>query len=456
MKMEIIDSPLWNDANEVMATGETTTNYSWAALVHYEGFDYKVLQVTQVNTVRDYIQNYTEDLTCTFLIPLGKYARKIYPNRKNLEITLIKYPLHERSINTDNSKSISSQRYKANIVGDDPSPTDGQAHEYTDEDKLDLSDILEVHFELRTFAVDQIRFLSFGGIWRKTTTSTAIRTILTKECEKIDVDEEYKLQGITIVDGSNSTPVEQIIFTHGTPLIEAVGTMQKRWGVYNSGVGHFIQDLYWYVYPLYDTKEIDKRQKTITLIVLPSNKYSNVERTFKINGNTTTIIVTGETAMQDDDGSQYLNDGNGARFADANTQVDSWGKTGGNKLKIKRTEQNSEFFSQDKTENKQNYAPVVQQRITANPYTVASSLNARAGGYFKGVWENHDSAVLTPGIPMRIQTLDNGKLVEYEGILHHVISRSVNIGDLSSKKYRNFAVITVFIKKVLTEELVQE
>ena len=41
--MEIIDSPLWNDANEVMATGETTTNYSWAALVHYEGFDYKVL-----------------------------------------------------------------------------------------------------------------------------------------------------------------------------------------------------------------------------------------------------------------------------------------------------------------------------------------------------------------------------------------------------------------------------
>lgn len=453
--MEIINSPLWNEVQDVMVSGETSANFTWNALIHYAGIDYRVLQVVQVNNVRDYVSSYREDLTCTLMIPLGKYARRIYPNRRDLEITLIKTPLTERSAEIDNDKPILTERYKANLINEDTAPTDGQGHEYTDEDKLDLSDILEVHFELRTFAVDQIRNLSFGGNWRRDTTDEVIRTILTTESSRIEVSEEHKLKGVTIVEGDNRAKYEQLNFTDGTPLIDLPGVMQKRWGVYNSGIGHFIQDLYWYVYSLYDPKELDTRKKSATLIIVPKNKLSNVERTFKINGNHATIIITGETGVQDDVGAQYLNDGIGARYSDASKQVANWGQTRDNKLILNRTKLNSEYVAQERQTQNQNLAPVVRSRITSNPYPIASSLNARAGGYFKAVWENHDVSVLTPGMPMRILNFDNGELVEYEGILHHVISRNVQVGDLPSKVYRNLCVLMVFVKKVKYEQIVE-
>lgn len=453
--MEIINSPLWNEVQDVMVSGETSANFTWNALIHYAGIDYRVLQVVQVNNVRDYVSSYREDLTCTLMIPLGKYARRIYPNRRDLEITLIKAPLTERSAEIDNDKPILTERYKANLINEDTAPTDGQGHEYTDEDKLDLSDILEVHFELRTFAVDQIRNLSFGGNWRRDTTDEVIRTILTTESSRIEVSEEHKLKGVTIVEGDNRAKYEQLNFTDGTPLIDLPGVMQKRWGVYNSGIGHFIQDLYWYVYSLYDPKELDTRKKSATLIIVPKNKLSNVERTFKINGNHATIIITGETGVQDDVGAQYLNDGIGARYSDASKQVANWGQTRDNKLILNRTKLNSEYVAQERQTQNQNLAPVVRSRITSNPYPIASSLNARAGGYFKAVWENHDVSVLTPGMPMRILNFDNGELVEYEGILHHVISRNVQVGDLPSKVYRNLCVLMVFVKKVKYEQIVE-
>lgn len=64
-------------------------------------------------------------------------------------------------------------------------------------------------------------------------------------------------------------------------------------------------------------------------------------------------------------------------------------------------------------------------------------------------------SVLTPGMPMRILNFDNGELVEYEGILHHVISRNVQVGDLPSKVYRNLCVLMVFVKKVKYEQIVE-
>ena len=449
--MEIENSPIWDEAKTIMDTGETTSNFGWKALVHYQGIDYRPIKVQQVNSIRDFIGAFTEELTCTLLIPLGKYARKIYPNRQDLEITLIKYPHYEYGDEDDTSDEITTERYKATLVSDAPSPTDGQGTERNDEDTLDLSDVLEVHFQLRGFAIEQIRLLSTGGVIRRDKIQESLRTILKKEVDRIDVDPIYKIQGIDIVDVDNKEDIEQLVITHGTAVVDVPGSFQKKHGLYSSGLGHFIQDKLWYVYPLYDTDQINKREKTTTLIVLPSKKYSNVERTFQQKGNHLTILVTGDTAMKDDEGTEFLNQGNGARYSNAIDQVSKWGTTEGNKLKVKRVELNSEYVSVDR-DDIQNNAPITQNRITANPHSVYSSINARNGSYFKGMWENHDIGRLIPGMPLKIVTFDDDEHVEYEGVLHYALSRSVRDGDLSSNRFKNNCVIYAFIRKVETTD----
>lgn len=454
--MQIEDTPIWQEVIDVVENGPTTTNITYWAIIHYEeGKDYTPLHVTSVVDVRDYTNNFVADVDVTVLMPLGKFARRIWPNRRKLELTLFRGPILEIEAIDDEEKEIKKERFLATLKTTGVAVVENQGMESNDEEILDRANIIEVSFQLRNEAMDKLRAIHFGGVFRQQKLEDTIKAVLTKESKKIQVNQERAIDGVDVVKITNDKEKEQIVFTHGTKLIDVPGYLQKRYGLYNSGMGHHIQDKHWFVYPLYDTTQFNEREVTTTIYVIPANKYFNMERTFKKEGSSVKLIMTGETGFQDDDGIQYLTQGNGHRYTDGTQMVDAMGKTNmDNILTVKRIELNNEYVS-EKIENLSfpdiYNAPIIKERITSNPFTVLSSLNARRGGYFKGLWQNHDVTLLTPGMMIRIYYYDKENLIEYHGILHRVESVNLKSANFSSKKFTNQAVVYIYIRRVTPE-----
>jgi hypothetical protein len=446
--MEIENTPLYREAREIIESGQTGTNFSWTARIHYgdQSKYYDPLLVESVNIRRDYTNNFTDEMTCTLLLPLGKYARQIYPNRNKLEITLYKLARKEVSSDISEDEGVQAERYSATLIDVGPSATEGQGMEANDEDALDLVKLVDVHFQLFNKSVEQIRLITVGGIFRRTKVDQLILSMLTNETANVTIDAARAIEGIDLVPVSNQETKEQIIITQGTKLVDVVGYLQKRIGVYAADIGSYLQSKHWYVYPLYDTTQFEARPATLTILVLPQRKFTGIERTYRKNGDSLVILLTSETGFKDDSGVQYLNEGNGARFADANKLLEQSVSTTGNRTTMARGTNNSEF-STDTNGNGLNHIPIPIQRITANPFTVYSELNARNGGTFKGVWQNSDSSLLTPGMATRIVYADEGEVKEIYGVLLGCDHISHKTGDFTSQRFINQSVLSFFVKK---------
>lgn len=448
--MVIENSPLRYLAQEIIASGQTQTNFGWEARVHLKDQMLTPLMVISVNVARDYAKNFTDQMTCTFLFPLGKYARRIYPGRNDLEITLYKIPLLEVNSGTDTQGGIEAERYSAILLDQGPSPVDAKGTETNDEDVLDLTQLVEVHFQLFNKAVEQIRLISVGGVYRQTKVEELLTWLLTNESMKVDVDDQRAIEGIDVAPAANERVYEQVVITHGTKLIDAVDYLQQRIGVYNAGIGHYIQGKHWYVYPLYNPGMFNDSVRTITLVVLPSRKFTDIERTYRKIGDSLTVLVTGDTGFKDDSGSQYLNSGNGARYTEATGFMEGSATTKDNKAVMARGKNNSEFVTDTMLNEKANFAPVPQERITANPFPILSKLNARNGGAFKAVWQNSDPQLILPGMVTRIIYSDNGETKELFGVMLSSDSVSHKTGDFGSRKFSNQTILSVFVNRSIS------
>lgn len=444
--MEITYTPLYREAMSIVNNGETGSNVGWKAIIHLPGENktYVPLQVVAINIRCDFIKAYADEFTCTLLIPLGKYARLIYPNRTNLEVTLTKIPLRESSEDVQYDSELESERYSAILIDGDKSPTVGQGRETNDEDTLDLMDILPVSFQLTSKAMEKLRMISVGLGVRNSTVKSAIRTLLTKESQNIKVDNKQVLEGIDIVEPNNVAVRDHVLLPQGIKIFDVCDYIQKNIGVYNAGLGSYVRNRIWYVFPLYDTTRFTETKQTLNVLILPRNKFPQLERTYRKKGNSLTILITSETGFKDDSGTQYLNFGNGARFADANKFMEGFNQTKDNATLVARAKNVNELKIEDRPD-KVNLINVTQNKITANPYYEYSKLIGRKGGVFKTIWENSDPSLLIPGMVTRISYYDEGEVKEIYATLLGAEHSSMRMGDFGSQKHAVNSLLHFFV-----------
>jgi hypothetical protein len=439
--LEFENTPLGQEVNKILDNGPTSTNYTWEAIVHTPDEDLKPINLLSVNYLRSYSDSFGDELTITTLFGLGTFAHRIHKNRENLEVTLRKIPVNENQ-SPDGEGDIEAERFSAILVGDFMAPTMGQGREAKDEEALNTRSLVDVHFQLQDKACEQLRILMAGGIARNTKVQNFLSTTILNQASTIKVNGERGLKGFDMVKADNQDTKDHIVITHGVRLVDLADFIQKRIGVYNSGIGSYIQNNFWYVFPLYDTKEFNRRVKTLTMLVVPENKLSNVERTFMTEAGSTTIIVTGKTSFRDDAGSNYLNYGNGLRFADASKLLEEGSDTSGNKTKLTRSKVNGEFLTDQSTLK---YAPVASNRITANPFPNLTLQASKRGGMFRAIWQNSDMSLIYPGMVVKIVYSENDEMKDAYGIIHNAQHIGHKPSGITSPKFVNQSVIDVFV-----------
>jgi hypothetical protein len=157
----------------------------------------------------------------------------------------------------------------------------------------------------------------------------------------------------------------------------------------------------------------------MTIFAIPNFKLPSINRTFKKEGSALNIVATSSKQYSDDGEVSFMNDGVGFRMADARAfmtkpvQMTEEGPIG------KRTSLNHEAAVKSRDDDL-NYGPTTNQRISQNPYQEYAKLAYKNTARLDVVWENCKHELIYPGMPCRYVFLENGNMVEFEGVVLHM------------------------------------
>lgn len=446
--MELEDTGLFLEIDPIMKMPQPMP-YSLSAVIHTvaNGKNVAVMKVISMDVERDYEMNYADKIMIEMMIPSGVFAGQVYPYQGNLDITVYKTAMFSTGSNYDMQSVGGSERYTAVMVDIGDDLTEGNYGGTPSQQAMDLLEFKTVTFQLIDKSLEQLRMASFGANFRNTTAADALKAVMTKESMNVDLPNNRRLKGVQMAPPSNTKVREHVNIPQGIPLVEIPMHIQNNCGgVYSAGMGYYLQGDFWHIFPCFDTTRFTTAKKTLTIIRVPPKSYPGIERTWRVAGDNLVVLANGEVEFRSDADAQQLTRGNGVRFADASKMMEKFSEGQGNRSLASRGDTNSEFAVVQRGNGKNNIQ-ISDNPITSNQMVELSKLTRRNGSVMAFLWQNSESSLILPGMPVRILYLVNAQIKELYGVIlktHHY-TRMLGEG-MMAERHTCDSMLSVFIQ----------
>lgn len=440
--MDLMATPLGDEVKRINSAAQGNPGVGLDATIHTEFGDVEAIRVLNYDLVRDYVQQYSDEISLVLVVPGGKSAYRVMPSRNNLEITLIGAAVTPHGPTPIEERGYAAQRFRAVLKQANDPTLEANARELLGEETMDLQDFQILEFQLFSKAMEQFAILSCGGIYRKTKTADLIRSLLLEETMKVEVEDDYKPKGVDMVEPVDDQPREHIVLPHGMKVYDAPGYIHRHCGgVYSAGLSYYYQDDYWYVFPTYDYKRFQEAERQLVIVQVPENKLPDIDHTYMVEGSVVNIIATGQLALDDRSDLNKRASGNGVRFADASKFFEEGVEVAGNKALVSRGKLNNEFIS-SKQKSEFNNVVVSDERISANTMYQASKLASKEGVSIQLIWENSDPSLIRPGMQTKILYFKDNEVRELNAVVigAHASTAYEGTGIVSGRYNRNTAL----------------
>lgn len=413
--MDIRNSTILNEIKSIFTDGPKAVHFIWRCDFLVNGVRHEPMRTFNIEILRDYSQDYAEDIEVELQVAPSQYVDYIYPNRDNLTVTLYQIPLNEDGTENWTTPRV-AEVYRGYVKGGRDLKLNPRFEMGNSQD-MDMNGPVIIKVQLAARALEQIRLYGITGTYRSVSPGQLLRIIFDTASKRIRVDNSQVIEGVDMVDWDNKKPRDFIVIPPNKGLIDAPRFLQdKEGGIYNSDIHFFLQGNHWYIWPKYGTARKEKSRRVLTIFDIPANQFPGVERTYRETPGQVIIISTGQSENVDNGEALDLNLGNGIRFTDPATLLDGMIHTEGGKAIARRGFANHEFID-DVRKSGLNFAPMSQERLTSNVCKMASRLAPRKGFVMQFTWENANPFLLHPGMAVKVYTLRNNELEERTGVL---------------------------------------
>lgn len=418
--MEIAkNNPLAADIREVLQKSKLVPTYELRCKIHSEKEDLFVIKLISLDIVKDYANKISDYIYLEVMMGLGDYSHRLYPNRANLEVSIKKIRLN----NTSGKKEPDViERFKAIFLDNENEPVTSSKLNTRQIEELNIHNVVNVKLQLMSRSVEPLRIKTCSGSYNNITQSKLLNSILSVESSKVLVDGKVSIDAVDVVEPDNKKIIEQVIIKSGTHVLDLPTYLQEKcMGVYNCGLGTYIQTYKnkktWYVYPLYNVNLFDKSKSKIIFYVVPNVKYTGLDRSYCVDADIIKAIVSSEHTYTDSIDVNQMSDGSGFRMSDAKAFMKKPVDITEDGVVGNRGRLNYEAISSPRKDGL-NYAKQSTNRISSNPFTEFSKLNAQSLARVDIKWENADSDLIYPGMPCKYVFVDSeSKIVELKGII---------------------------------------
>ncbi len=412
--MSIEDTAVYQDVLTLSDANEPVTQRIFECTLTDNTFQIDTVCVNSLSIERDYKYNYSDCSIIEVMMPQGTYAKTIYPRRRGLYAIIKATWVTKIGIAIDSYAPIVVQRFRATII-DAISPAILNAKEEGEDfNKGDIGALISISIQLTDEISEYIRQVNIQAILKNVTLFDTIKTLLTPTTMQRKTNSIA--QGVMMTTPDNNKKYKQIILNPSLSAIDLVDWLQDYYGIYNNGLGVYLQKKYWYVFPLMQTKQFKESDKTITVISLSADRLRGSEKTFTFKNNHLLIIATSNIEHKDNTDSFQRNVGNGMRYINADKVIDQYSTTKNGATKVSKKNNVIEYTAFSR-EDGFNFVPFSPNISSANNSNTLSTLAYTQDNIIKITWENSDPTLLLPGMQVRYLYRENKKIKKLTGTL---------------------------------------
>jgi len=420
--MQNPDSPIKDEIDAILDRDNELPDYRLEIELTAGGEVILIQKIAALEIRRSYWSNHSDIALVDLAILAGTFHHVVYPNKEDLFVTLIWRPMKGSFNEPLEEEDVLSTRYKAYVNVKSSSTIDNNRLEDANEETMNLGQIDVYRFQLISPFVDKARKMTYGTVLTNTTIMHGLRSIITEEIAKIGLEDTENLKGLDIIEPDHKGPYPQLVIPHGTPILGLPDFFQDTIGIYSTGVGTYIQNDNWFIYPLYDLTRFDDAEHTLTLINIPRRHFYGIDKTYRTTDNQVIALVVGQVASLDLSEEIQQNAGHGSRFANPDLVFNSFGVSNAdNTSTIARAELVSEIYTSDPVDSER-MALMSKNRIRANKYAELSEMALRKGSYISCQWTFSNIALIEPGMPVKYIFETKGEIKEILGVVveaHH-------------------------------------
>jgi hypothetical protein len=418
--MSVDNTLLMQEVEDIRDNGKSNANWLIECQVMVNETQWiKPFKVELYHLSRDYAntEQFSDRRMVQFLMQQGDYQYDIFSNRDNLLLELVYTPLKEGSNTVDPSKQAEIKRYRGVLMNDANNTITNKESLVSSREALNQLSMISVAIQLIEEAPYRVSMMTYGTSFRQATGMMAIEEVLASTMGDASIQDIKRVLGIEIAEGYNTEIRTYIDFPDGIRIRDIPHHIQeKEGGVYPTGLGCYLQDQYWWIYPLYDSTRYKKNSRVLKLINVPNDRFQGAEKTYKVDDQSVTVLATGDVKSLDRSLAENLRQGNGLRFGDVTKLFTAFGKSKDNKALVDRAT-NLYEVSSGLLEAGLNNIQWAKDRATSNPYKQYSEMTRRKGMPIKVQWYNGDADLLYPGMPVKYITASNNSVEVYTGVL---------------------------------------
>ncbi len=449
---------LYKEAERVRDNGEGYHNVRTTVNILANGKWSQPNRVEHMHLVRDYSTGPIGDIRkLEVLMLLGDYTFDILPYRDKLVIDITEIPLMEGNSARNWERFAGTKRYKAilDLEGGDNTILTNKQAVMQSKAQMNQVGMKTVVFTLVDEICYKLMMVTTGLTLKAMTSLDMILWIHDYYFKELFKGSSERIEGINVWrDQANPQVIHQLALPDGIPLKDVCKFIQNdECGVYPTGLGRYIQNKQFYVYPLFDTTRYSKNAKVLNVINMPNDRFQGSEKTFLDTEKSLTIIVTGTSVASDKSTGAKIQNGNGFRFGDL-TKLLNTGTIKDNRMLIDRATNLFEVTSETLADGLNNMRWAAE-RFTANPFKQYSTMAQQQGQPVDIQWTRGNVDLLEPGMPVKFQTIDGNTVNTYYGTLLGVNDNRapVDSGNVSTR-FDGVTTLSLFLVR-LTETAIE-
>lgn len=445
-----LDTVIKYEVNAIRNQSNHVVSWDMKVVIHTPDGDIPVLYPEQFDRLKDYIDHFSDVINLKVAIPAGVYYNNLFPHKDKLEVSVIFIPLLTTTVyNKNENAQRREKRYIARLTDMNSHLVESNTEIVANQLKSNTDSIISVTFQLIDKVVMALRAKTVGMIIRNATAIDAIKFCLTEYSRNLDSGDSEQIKGVNVVDGFSQEVREHIIIPHLTHLTSVPKHINETTGgVYSTGFSYYLQNNFWYVYPLYDTNRFAKADKTLTIINIPANRTPGIEKTFRVTDTQVIMISTGRVRHIDVSNMERDSIGDTVRFIDSKTVIEAFGEKAGNKFTTNYAKNVTEA-SIDENHKDPTRSQLANKVKITNAYNLEfSKLAERNGSRILVTWENSDDSFLYPGMPVRYIFVTNGEPRQLYGTLLSVETTMMPVNqNPKQKKFSATTMLTCFVTR---------
>lgn len=390
-----------------------------------------------------YMENMFEECMLSVAIQPSEYSEGVLVGHEDITVKLIERPYEGGTPHV--------KMFRGILVDVKDEQMEANRADISETGLQDAMSISIITFQLISEAAYDLRLREVAGgqtIFANATAHDVLRYFLVKTRLYDRYSNKESVATINIDELKSDRVYREIKLPEGHPYLGIADYLQDNYGIFPQGMGCFLKGQAWYVFAPFGLSKASMDVRRLILFNAPSARNRSLERNFKVEGNSITVIATGMSKHTKTSDADALNGGTGVRYASLSA-IDGAVSTADPATDPLRTPQ--DYMTEYRSSNyasPYNKTTTAKERFTDNPLKAASELAARGGDLITVTWENGVLDPLVPGMPVKFYYGKAGKVELREGTLINAERLStIPLSGIIEPRHQSMVQLTVWLKR---------